>query len=295
MKDVSRVGALKTSTALGGGLLTLLACGAFACTEVNVNPIDVGGSAGISSGGSSGSVGRGGNGGSNPASGGSSGEDGTGGTGGTGGDSSGTGGTGDTNGGTGGTNGGTGGGDPGPINLIADPDFETGLGAWTMIAQQGTIVRSADCDGPQILDAGASDAGVSDAGMPEPPHGLWCGRGTNRSAEYQGPAYPLTGVLARGKAYTVSAYGRIANASSSLLKLTMRAICQQENGIGLPTLYDNVVPEQVATDSEWLFMTGDYVVPGTAACPVMTDLRVYIEGAPKDIDILVDDVSIYEL
>jgi hypothetical protein len=306
VKDANWVGAPKTSTGLGGGILTLVACGAFACTPVNVEPVGIGGSAGSSgSGGSSGSVSRGGTSGTNGGNGGTGGTGGTAGASGQGGSGFGTGGTG----GTGGSGtGGTGGGDPGPVNFIANPDFEQGLGLWTMIAQQGTIMRSMDCNGTPEPDpdAGVSDAGVSDAGEPEPEpsHGLWCGRGTNRKAAYQGPAYPLTGALTRGKTYTVSAFGRIAtcqtcevpaNADSSVLKLTMRVMCTGAGGIGLPVGYTNLVPETPVTDSAWLFMTGEYTVPGTTECPTMTDLRVYLEGPPADIDILVDDASIYEL
>jgi hypothetical protein len=182
------------------------------------------------------------------------------------------------------------GGDTGPINLIANSDFEQGLSPWTMIAQAGNITLSTDCDGPTD-----PDAGVSDAGEPERPHGLQCGRGINRTAGYQGPAYPLNGILTRGTTYTVSAFGRIANASSSIMKLTMRVMCQEEDGIGLPVQYFNLVVDTPVTDSEWLFMTSPFTVPGLAECPVMTDIRLYLEGPPADIDILVDDVSIYEL
>lgn len=197
--------------------------------------------------------------------------------------------------GTGGRNNGTGGtagssllpdaGDPGPINLIANPGFEQGLSPWTMISQAGTIVRMTDCD-----DVADPDAGVSDAGEPERLHGLHCGRGTDRTAGYQGPAYPLNGVLTQGKTYTVSVYGRIANASDSVIKFTMRVICN-----GLPTQYGNLALETPITDSEWLFMTSQFYVPDTNQCPVMTDIRVYLEGPPAGIDILVDDLSIYEL
>jgi len=308
MRHGNLVGALKTSTGFGGGILTLLACGAFACTPVDLEPVAVGGSAGsIGRGGSSGALGVGGTAGINAGNGGSAGaagiggSSGTGGTGGTSG-SAGDGGRGGTSSGTGGT-GGTGllpdGGDPGPVNLIANSDFEQALSPWTMIAQAGTIMLSTDCNGPP-----EPDAGVSDAGEPERLHGLQCGRGTGRTAGYHGPAYPLNGILTRERSYTVSAFGRIAQdinkpptpaSRNSIMKLTMRVMCTQEGGLGLPVQYYNLVADTPVTDSEWLFMTNQFYVPGLAECPVMTDIRVYLEGPPANVDILVDDVSIYEL
>lgn len=226
-------------------------------------------------------AGQGGTGGTSAGNGGSSGTGATAGGGG----SSGVGGGIGTGGGTAGSSLLPDAGDPGPINLIANPDFEQGLSPWTMISQAGTIVRMTDCDGPAD-----PDAGVSDAGEPERLHGLHCGRGTNRTAGYQGPAYPLNGVLTQGKTYTVSVYGRIANASDSVIKFTMRVICN-----GMPILYGNLALETPITDSEWLFLTSEFTVPNLAECPVMTDIRVYLEGPPGGVDILVDDLSIYEL
>ena len=302
MRHGNLVGALKTSTGLGGGILTLSVCGAFACTPVNLEPVGVGGSAGsIGRGGSSGSLGVGGSAGIHAGNGGSAGAAGSGGSSGTGGTggSSGSVGNGGTSNGTGGT-GGTGllpdGGDPGPVNLIANSDFEQGFAPWTMIAQAGTIMVSTDCDGPP-----EPDAGVTDAGEPERPHGLQCGRGTGRSAAYHGPAYPLNGLLTRGTSYTVSAFGRIAQAplhprvSSSIMKVTMRVMCTRDDGFGLPVQYYNLTLDTPVTDTEWLFMSSEFTVPNVTECPVMTDIRVYLEGPPANIDILVDDVSMYEL
>lgn len=301
MRGRSLVGVLKTSSGVRGAILTLLSGGAFACTEVNLEPVAVAGSAGSHpNAGSSGSAGRGGTSGGNGGSAATAGAGGTTGTAGAGG--LGEGGSSGTTG-----SGGTGGGDTGPINFVTNPDFEQGStpAPWTMIAQQGMIVLSTDCDPPQepdvVTDAGVTDAGVTDAGVtdagaaePEPSHGLRCGRGTGRTDYYQGPAYPLTGVLTRGKTYTVSAYGRIDKASSSVLKLTMRVMCQGLDGVGMPIGYTNLVPETPVTDREWLFMTGEYTVPSTEQCPTINDLRFYLEGPPGEVDILVDDASVYE-
>jgi len=294
MKHGNLVSVLKTSTGIRAGILTLLACGAHACSDVNLDPVGVGGTAGSgSNGGSSSSAGRGGTA-SNAGNGGSAGTGGTAGDGG----SSGT-----AGGGTGGTSNGTGGtgtelpdgGDPGPVNLITNPGFEQGLTPWTMIAQAGIIQRTTDCNGPTHPDAGVLDAGALDAGQPEPAHGLYCGRGTGRSSAFHGPAYPLNGVLTRGETYTLSAYGRIAKASSSVMKFTMRVICQDAQGIGLPIIYFNLTEALPVTDREWIFMTNQYTVPGTAECPTMSDIRIYVEGPPANVDVLVDDVSIYKL
>lgn len=301
MMNESSVRAWKTGAALRGEILALFAWSAFACAEVSVEPVAPGGSAGSSSSaGSSGSAGRGGSAGTSGA--------GTGGTSAEGG-AAGLGGTGGTGGSSGATSNGGGANVTGPVDLI-NPDFEAGLLPWTMIAQAGNIYLSSDCGEPDpvAVDAGATDAGAADPGdagasdagepsepsEPELPHGLQCGRASGRLQEFHGPAYPLNDLLAEGRivqgqTYDFSIYGRIGNASSSQIKFSIRVLCS-----GKPTQYTSLTPGDPVTDTEWLFLRGQYRVPSKAEC-TLTDIRVYLEGPPGGVDIYVDDLSMVGL
>lgn len=149
-------------------------------------------------------------------------------------------------------------------NLLANPGFESGVAPWNVIAGQGLLSLSSM----------------------QPHSGSNCGRVSSRTGSYQGPAYPLTDVLEQGETYRFSAYGRVGNAPSAPMLLSLRVTCN-----GLSTRYDNVTQTLTAADTSWILLEGAYTVPSAESCELM-DLQLYLEGPPTGVDIYIDDVSI---
>lgn len=173
---------------------------------------------------------------------------------------------------TGGSGGGGAGGTPDPDpdagadpgNLIVNPGFESGVAPWSVI----------------------SGGGVFNLSTEQPRSGAQCGQVTNRGATYHGPSYDLTSVLMSGETYAFTAYGRIGNASSATLVMTMREICS-----GSSPKYVTISPGALASDTGWVELTGAYTVPSAESCTPQ-ELRMYIEGPEAGIDIYVDDAEV---
>jgi hypothetical protein len=282
----------------------LFACGALACGEVVFDPepinggagsgqagragsggssaVNNGGSSGVSNGGSAG-VSNGGAAGSNNTGGGGSGNGGNGnGTGGT--STSGTGGTDDP--GDAGeifSDGGTldaGASDatpPGPVNLISNPDFESGFAPWT-----------------------AAFGGTMGATIDQAHTGAQSGRVTQRTQAYQGAHYNLTGLVTPGKTYAVTAFGRLdgsaapSPAPSATMALTAKITC-----LGVAPQY-RTIKTLTGNDSSWTELNGPLVVPSvpsgapTSTSCTVTELLMYLEGPPAGFTIYIDDVSVIE-
>ena len=297
----TKSGALGTRECSLTGIITLLACGTLACGEVSVDPDDIGGRSGSSSAqASSGSAGRAGSGGSSGVSngdsagvsnGGSAGvsNGGSAGSNNTGGSGSGNGNGGTSSSGTGGTDdpgdagevfsdggsldaGASDAADPGPVNLISNPDFELGFAPWTA-AFGGTMAATID----------------------QAHTGSQSGRVTGRTQTYQGAHYNLTSAVTPGAAYTVTAFGRISGSSPNApLILTARIKC-----LGIAEQY-RTIRSLTGNDTTWTELTGPLVVPSvptgtpTSSSCTLTELLVYMEGPAAGFTIYIDDVSVIE-
>jgi hypothetical protein len=287
MKSI-KSGAFRTPECPLTGIITLFACGALACGEVVFDPVAVGGS--INGGAGSGQAGRAGNGGSSSVSnGGSSGANGgsSGANGGTGGSNGGNGGNGSGSGNNGGTSssgaGGTddpgnepdagddsdggpldaGASDAGPVNLISNPDFESGFTPWS-----------------------AAFGGTMGVATDQARSGLQCGRVSGRTAAYQGAHYNLTSVTTPGATYAATAFGRISGATSTApLIFTARINC-----LGIPDPAYRTVRSLTGNDSAWTELSGSFVMPSCTP----TEVLLYLEGPPSGYTIYIDDVSVFE-
>jgi endo-1,4-beta-xylanase len=146
-------------------------------------------------------------------------------------------------------------------NLIANPDFEAGTAGWFAF-------------GPATL-ATTSDAHA----------GTSAAIATNRSADWNGVATNLTSLVAPTATYRAGAWMKIRGAGSSPIRLTAALRCA-----GQATQF---VPVAAATgsDSAWTELGGSLQIPDCS----LEDLTLYAEGPAAGIDILLDDVSVFQL
>ena len=167
--------------------------------------------------------------------------------------------------------------DPGPVNLITNPDFESGFSPWT-----------------------AAFGGVMSTTIDQAHTGSQSGRVNSRSAAYQGAHYNLTSAVTPGATYTVTAFGRIDGssapvpASNASLILTARIKC-----LGLTERY-HTIKALTGNDTTWTELSGSLPVPSvptgtpTASSCTVTEILVYLEGPPAGFTIYIDDVSAFE-
>lgn len=107
---------------------------------------------------------------------------------------------------------------------------------------------------------------------------------TGRTADWNGPALDLTGLIAPGGVYEISLDVRFAAESAGD---TVNATVQRE--AGGTTSYDSVV-YQAAAGAEWTTLTGQYTI-GSAA----DALTFYVESPTPDASYLIDDFQVTEL
>ncbi len=104
---------------------------------------------------------------------------------------------------------------------------------------------------------------------------------TTRSANWQGPATNLLPVATIGATYRLGAFVKLANAASAPINLTVKSVCDGTESF-------TQVASNTANDLNWVELTGSYQVP---PCTNLTELTMYLEGAPAGVDFYIDNVS----
>jgi hypothetical protein len=180
------------------------------------------------------------------------GEGGSGGEGGEGG-SSGQGGTVDGAGGMSGAGGG------GTGNLLTNGNFDTGPTLWAPVGNCSTALST--------TNARSADS---------------CLLTTNRTQLWEGPGYPLNGVLTAGDTYRVAVWVR-AEAGSYSMNLTYKKRCTEDPEEGI---YTQLGTRLVTTD--WSELVGIILAPDCA----LLESVLYVEAAPIGESYCIDDTSI---
>jgi carbohydrate binding protein with CBM4/9 domain len=183
--------------------------------------------------------------------GGSAGEGGSGGAGGNGGEG------GAVNGAGGTAGGGVGGDQTG--NLLTNGNFDTGPTLWAPVGNCSTALST--------TDARSADS---------------CLMTTNRTQLWEGPGYPLNGVLTAGSTYRVAVWVR-AEAGSYSMNLTYKKRCTEDPAEGI---YTQLGTRLVTTD--WSELVGVILAPDCA----LLESVLYVEAAPIGESYCIDDTSI---
>jgi hypothetical protein len=147
-----------------------------------------------------------------------------------------------------------------PVNLIDDPGFESGHVPWLGFA--GAILEDSTT---------------------EPHSGTKCVATTNRTFIYSSPAYPAETVVTSGETYEIGMWIR-AESGAHNATIMLKSLCS-----GGADDYDPVTGAFGVVDTEWTYLEGQFIVP---SCPVLVELRPYIEGPAVDVVIYIDDVSL---
>lgn len=115
------------------------------------------------------------------------------------------------------------------------------------------------------------------------PHsGLRSALVTGRTGAWQGAVYDVAGQVRPGS-FDASVYARVAGSSSEPVRLTAQIICAGTQDF-VP------VAEAVATDTDWVNLTGEVSVPDCQ----LDAMNLYVEGPAVDIDLFVDDFTLRE-
>ncbi|WP_158299949.1 endo-1,4-beta-xylanase [Glycomyces paridis] len=107
---------------------------------------------------------------------------------------------------------------------------------------------------------------------------------TGRSADWHGPSFDLTGLVAPGGLYEIALKVRFADDSAGEL---LTATVQREDAAG--TSYDSVV-YQAPASTEWTELSGQYSIASPADA-----LTFYVESPTVDASYLIDDFTVTEL
>jgi hypothetical protein len=145
-------------------------------------------------------------------------------------------------------------------NLITNSGFESGTAGWFGW-------------GPTVL-------GVT----PDAASGDQAAVGTGRTASWNGIATNLSGVVVPGGTYQVGAAAKLRGAITGPLVLTARLLCQ-----GGSSEFRRVA-STMGTSAEYSPLGGVLEVP---SCPLQ-DVTLYVEGPPAGVDILLDDVTLWQ-
>jgi endo-1,4-beta-xylanase len=107
---------------------------------------------------------------------------------------------------------------------------------------------------------------------------------TGRTADWNGPALDLTGVVVPGGVYEISLDVRLADGSAG-----DKVSATVQRDAGGSTSYDSVV-YQAAASTEWTTLSGQYSIASAAEA-----LTFYVESPTPDASYLIDDFQVTEL
>lgn len=147
-----------------------------------------------------------------------------------------------------------------PLELIYNGGFENGIAGWQSNGGGGLAHETA------VVRAGSGAV-----------------RGFNRAQAWQGPMQEITGRLVPGETYRLTAWLRVAGASSAPVRGTLART--DGGGTAFAAVFTGT-----AADSNWTKFTGTYTY--TEPNGPVSQLRVYFEGPPAGVDLLADDVSL---
>ena len=144
-------------------------------------------------------------------------------------------------------------------NLIANGAFETSTSGWFGFGPPTLAITTAQAHG------GASSL-----------------LATGRTDTWNGPATSLTGIVAPGKSYAVSAWVRTSSPTATGVRLSAKMTCA-----GMTNFVN--IGNASASNAGWSPISVTYTVP---ACPSgYTEVTFYEEGPAAGIDLYLDDVS----
>jgi hypothetical protein len=152
---------------------------------------------------------------------------------------------------------GVGGGQTG--NLLTNGNFDTGPTLWAPVGNCSTALST--------TNARSADS---------------CLLTTNRTQLWEGPGYPLNGVLTAGDTYRVAVWVR-AEAGSYSMNLTYKKRCTEDPPEGI---YTQLGTRLVTTD--WGELVGIILAPDCA----LLESVLYVEAAPIGESYCIDDTSI---
>jgi hypothetical protein len=195
---------------------------------------------------------------SGPAIGGDSGAAGTEAIGGAGGSSGGSGGSPGLGGTTGNDDAGTGGSAPAG-NLIVNGSFDDGPSRWIAVGNPTLTLSSTTAHSPERC--------------------LWA---SNRTQTWEGPGYPLNGLVEAGQQYVV-ALGARAEEGTMTANVTLKVRCPDDTTEG------SFTPLTYATlTTEWVEVTAFFAA---ATCTPLEQM-IYVEAAPASGNFYIDDSSL---
>lgn len=142
---------------------------------------------------------------------------------------------------------------------------------------EGTVVYSANFDDGSVGDwtpRGPVTLAVQDGALLT----------TGRTADWNGPALDLTGIIAPGGTYEISLDVRLADGSAG-----DKVSATVQRDAGGTSSYDSVV-YQAAASTEWATLTGQYSIAAAADA-----LTLYVESPTPEASYLIDDVQVTEL
>lgn len=142
-------------------------------------------------------------------------------------------------------------------NLIANPGFETGTEGWQ--SWGGNLQAVAD----------------------EAHSGAQSGLLSARTGDWEGPVYPITDIVGPSGSYAISAWIKIAGATTAMTSITLKTTC--EDG----TEYYNWGGEVEVNDTGWTELAGNVPVPPDC---VTVSAVLYFGGPAQEVDIYIDDV-----
>ncbi len=145
----------------------------------------------------------------------------------------------------------------GPVNLVTNPGFESGLTGWT--AWGGALSLSSDAY----------------AGVQSVYH-------SNRTGNWQGPVYNLLPVVAGGSTYDIQAFSKITGAASADLSVTVKTVCVDGS-----SAY-NWAGGNTVNSTAWTEVVGSLTLP---SCE-LTEVSLYFDGPADPVGILLDEVSV---
>jgi endo-1,4-beta-xylanase len=151
------------------------------------------------------------------------------------------------------------GGSPPAGNLIVNGSFDEGPSRWIIVGNPTLTLSSSTPHSPERC--------------------LWA---SNRTETWEGPGYPLNGLVEPGRQYVVSVWARAEEGSMSA-SVTYKVRCPDDTTEGSFTPLTTVV-----LTTEWIEVTGFFTA---STCGPLESL-IYVEASPASGNFYIDDTRL---